>query len=67
MQEKDSIQNFTVQDANKENIDDAKKASIERIDNLLRINAELQAANEALASELKELKDMVKGKQYVRK
>lgn len=67
LQEKDSIQNFTVQDANKENIDDAKKSSIERIDNLLRINSELQATNEALVSELKELKDMVKGKQYVRK
>ena len=47
LQEKDSIQNFTVQDANKENIDDAKKSSIERIDNLLRINSELQAINEA--------------------
>lgn len=67
LQEKDSIQNFTVQDANKENIDDAKKSSIERIDNLLRINSELQATNEALVSELKELKDMIKGKQYVRK
>ena len=67
LQEKDSIQNFTVQDANKENIDDAKKSLIERIDKLLKRNAELQATNEALVSELKELKDMVKGKQYVRK
>ena len=67
LHDEDSILDFMTQSVGQEDIDKTKKSLIERIDNLLRINSELQATNEALVSELKELKDMIKGKQYVRK
>lgn len=47
--------------------DDLQKSLIEKIDELLKRNAKLQAISKAMASELKELKDEVKGKKYVRK
>ena len=67
LHDEDSIPDFMTQSVGQEDIDKTKKSLIERIDKLLKRNAELQATNEALVSELKELKDMIKGKQYVRK
>ena len=62
-----NIPDFMAQSVEQENIDDEQKSLIERINKLLKRNAELQAISKAMASELKELKDEVKGKKYVRK
>lgn len=64
--DEDSIPNFMTQRANQEDIDETKRSLIERIDKLLKRNAELQAISEAMTRELSELKDEVKVKKYVR-
>ena len=64
--DEDSIPDFMTQRANQEDIDETKKSLIERIDKLLKRNAELQAISEAMTRELSELKDEVKVKKYVR-
>ena len=62
-----NIPDFMTRSVEQEHIDDEQKSLIERINKLLKRNAELQAISKAMASELKELKDEVKGKKYVRK
>lgn len=67
LHDEDSIPDFMTQRANQEDIDETKKSLIERIDKLLKRNAELQAISKAMANELKELRADIKGKKYVRK